>query len=335
MSQQPDNKRQRGGTSLDQLKNYTTVVADTGDFKLLDQYKPTDATTNPSLILQAATKPEYVALIDEAITFAKSQTDNPSDQLEWATDKVFVNFGLEILKHIPGRVSTEVDARLSFNKEASVAKAQRLITLYEKAGIDKSRILIKLGSTWEGIQAGAELESKHGISCNMTLLFSFAQAIACAEAGVTLISPFVGRIYDWFCKSTGKSDFSDDHSQDPGVQSVTKIYNYYKKFDYKTVVMGASFRNSGQVKALAGCDLLTISPKLLEELKNAEVDVPQCLKIEQAKQCETEKIELDEAKFRWMHNEDAMAVEKLAEGIRKFAVDSIKLEKMLSGKLGI
>jgi transaldolase len=337
VSQAPADKRVKtdGLCSLDQLKEKTIVVADTGDFKLIDQYKPTDATTNPSLILQAANKPEYSALIDEAIEFAKSKSSDTKEQLEWATDKVFVNFGIEILKHVPGRVSTEVDARLSFDKEASLAKALRLIALYKDAGIDKERVLIKLGSTWEGIQAGKVLEEEHDIHCNMTLLFSFAQAVACAEAGVTLISPFVGRIYDYFCKNGGRSDFSDDHSQDPGVKSVTQIYNYYKKFDYQTVVMGASFRNSGQIKALAGCDLLTIAPKLLEELKQSDVNVETNLTVDQAKACELEKVSLDEKTYRYLHNEDAMAVEKLAEGIRKFAVDSVKLEAMLSEKLGI
>merc|ERR1711934_794625 len=248
-----------------------------------------------------------MGIVDAAITAAKAGA-TLEEQVEIAMDKLFVDFGAEILKVVEGRVSTEVDARLSFDKEAQVAKAIKLIKMYEEKGISKERVLIKLSSTWEGIKAAEELEAEHGIHCNMTLLFSFAQAVACAEAGVTLISPFVGRIYDYFCKNGGKSDYSDDQSQDPGVKSVKKIYNYYKKFDYKTVVMGASFRNSGQIKALAGCDLLTIAPKLLEELKQSDVDVDSKLSVEQAKACDLEKISLDEKAYRYLHNEDAMAV---------------------------
>lgn len=332
----PPRKQSRLSNSLVQLKNLTTVVADTGDFALLEKYQPTDATTNPSLILQAASKPEYAHLVDDAIAFAKKKSNDKQEQLDWATDKVFVNFGLEILKRIPGRVSTEVDARLSFDKEKSIKKAKRIIELYNQAGISKDRVLIKLASTWEGIQAGADLEKNFQIHCNMTLLFSFAQAIACAEAKVTLISPFVGRIYDYFVKQNGKKDYSDAPATDPGVVSVSKIYNYYKKHDYKTVVMGASFRNIDQVKALAGCDLLTISPKLLNELAEEETcQVEEHLNEKLAEDRGVEHIyPVEESLFRWMHNEDAMAVEKLAEGIRKFAVDSIKLEKMLMEKLG-
>ena len=330
-------KQSKHSTSLEYLKSKTIVVADTGDFSLLEKFKPTDATTNPSLILQAAQKPEYAHLIDEAIKFAKSKSSDKEEQLEWATDKVFVNFGLEILKRIPGRVSTEVDARLSFDKEKSLEKAKRFIELYENEGISKDRILIKLASTWEGIQTGKDLEEKFNIHCNMTLLFSFAQAVACAEAKVTLISPFVGRIYDYFVKATGKKCYKEAPETDPGVISVSKIFNYYKKFDYKTVVMGASFRNTDQIKALCGCDLLTISPKLLGELDECDEIVSEKISVEKAKGEEfndLEKISLDEGAFRYLHNEDAMAVEKLAEGIRKFAVDSVKLEKMLLEKLG-
>jgi transaldolase len=244
-------------TSLDQLKALTTVVADTGDINLIAQYKPTDATTNPSLLLAAAQKPDYQKLFDDAIAFAKKEANSLDDQVEAAIDKLYVNFGVEILKHVPGRVSTEVDARLSFDMEKSIAKAKRFIKLYEEAGIGKERVLIKLASTWEGIQAAKQLESEMGIRCNLTLLFAFCQGVACAEAGVTLISPFVGRIYDWFVKSTGVKDYGP--GEDPGVKSVTSIYNYYKKFGYKTIVMGASFRNTNQILDLAGCDNLTIS----------------------------------------------------------------------------
>ncbi|KAF6106589.1 transaldolase 1 [Phyllostomus discolor] len=257
-------KRQRMENALDQLKQFTTVVADTGDFHAIDEYKPQDATTNPSLILAAAQMPAYQELVEEAIAYGKRLGGAQEGQIQNAIDKLYVLFGAEILKKIPGRVSTEVDARLSFDKEAMVARARRLIELYKDAGVGKDRVLIKLSSTWEGIQAGKELEEQHGIHCNMTLLFSFAQAVACAEAGVTLISPFVGRILDWHVANTDKKVY--EPLEDPGVRSVTKIYNYYKKFGYKTIVMGASFRNTGEIKALAGCDFLTISPKLLGEL---------------------------------------------------------------------
>ncbi|XP_040826634.1 transaldolase isoform X1 [Ochotona curzoniae] len=257
-------KRQRVESALEQLKQFTTVVADTGDFHAIEEYKPQDATTNPSLILAAAQMPAYQELVQEAVAYGKKLGGSQEQQLRNAMDKLFVLFGVEILKKIPGRVSTEVDARLSFDKAAMVARARRLIELYKEAGVSKERILIKLSSTWEGIQAGKELEEQHGIHCNMTLLFSFAQAVACAEAGVTLISPFVGRILDWHVANTDKKSY--EPLEDPGVQSVTRIYNYYKKFGYKTIVMGASFRNTGEVKALAGCDFLTIAPKLLAEL---------------------------------------------------------------------
>lgn len=318
-------------TSLDQLKKYTTVVADTGDIKLIAQYKPTDATTNPSLLYAAAQLSEYNHLFDDAIKFAKDTSGTLDEQVTAAIDKLYVNFGVEILKLVPGRVSTEVDARLSYDKEASIAKARRFIQLYEQAGISKERVLIKLGSTWEGIQAGKELEEKYGIHCNLTLLFSFAQAVACAEAGVTLISPFVGRIFDWYVKNTDKKVYAPD--EDPGVLSVTRIFNYYKKYGYKTIVMGASFRNTGQILALAGCDNLTISPKLLEQLKQSNEAVTQKLSVEQAQAQDLEKVSMDEKRFRWEHNEDQMAVEKLSEGIRKFASDTIKLEELIRKRL--
>ncbi|OQR68040.1 putative transaldolase isoform 1 [Tropilaelaps mercedesae] len=295
------------------------------------EYKPTDATTNPSLILQAAKLPQYAALIDKAVSYGKSKGNSPCQQLEEAMDKLFVLFGNEILKIVPGRVSTEVDARLSFDKDASIAKALKLISLYEELGISKERVLIKLASTWEGIQAARVLEEQHGIHVNMTLLFNFTQAIACAEAGATLISPFVGRILDWYVANTDKKSF--EPLEDPGVKSVTKIYNYYKKFRYNTVVMGASFRNTGEVKALAGCDLLTISPGLLKELANSNEAVPQHLKAENAANLQLEKISVDEKRFRWDMNEDQMATEKLSDGIRKFAADARKLEALIQEKL--
>ncbi|KFZ36586.1 transaldolase [Shewanella mangrovi] len=313
--------------TLAQLKSVTTIVADTGDIEAIKRYQPEDATTNPSLILKASQIPEYAGLIDEAVAWAKQQSSDSAQQLEDAGDKLAVNIGLEILKIVPGRISTEVDARLSFDKEASVAKAKKLIKLYQDAGIDKSRILIKLASTWEGICAAKELEAE-GINCNLTLLFSFAQARACAEAGVYLISPFVGRILDWYKKSTGK-DYTA--SEDPGVVSVSSIYNYYKKHGYKTVVMGASFRNTGEIIELAGCDRLTIGPNLLEELANADTVIE--AKLTATTDVVAAPAPLTEAEFRWEFNEDAMAVEKLAEGIRNFAIDQGKLEAMLTTKL--
>jgi len=314
-------------TSLESLKKYTTVVADTGDFESIAKFKPQDATTNPSLILQASQKPQYAHLIQDALDYAKRHSD---DQVSWAFDKLLVNFGAEILKIVPGRVSTEVDARLSFDREGSIAKAKRLISMYEKMGISKDRVLIKLASTWEGIQAAKELESVHGIHCNLTLLFSFPQAVACAEAKVTLISPFVGRILDWYKKSTGQSY---DGPRDPGVLSVQQIYNYYKRHGYKTIVMGASFRNISEIEELTGCDYLTISPALLEELASSQNELTPRLSKEQAAIFDMPKMSLDEKAFRWLLNEDAMATEKLSEGIRKFGEDGIKLETMLRQKL--
>ena len=313
--------------ALTQLKSFTTIVADTGDIEAIKRYQPEDATTNPSLILKAAQIPEYASLIDNAVAWAKSQSNDQAQQIEDAGDKLAVNIGVEILKLVPGRISTEVDARLSFDKQGSINKAHKLIKLYKEAGIDKSRILIKLASTWEGICAAKELEQE-GINCNLTLLFSFAQARACAEAGVYLISPFVGRILDWYKKDTGK-DYTAE--TDPGVISVTEIYDYYKQHGYSTVVMGASFRNIGEIIELAGCDRLTIGPALLEELANTDVIVTEKLKA--VSPSSTAPTALTEAEFRWAFNEDAMAVDKLAEGIRNFAIDQGKLEVMLKEKL--
>lgn len=311
---------------LTQLKAYTKVVADTGDFESMKTYKPTDATTNPSLIYQASQDEKYKHLIDDAIAYARKEDDDIKEQLSKAMDKLAVNFGLEILKIVPGRVSTEVDARLSFDTEATVKKAKELITLYEKSGIDRSRVLIKIAATWEGIKA-AEILEKEEIHCNVTLLFSLPQAIASAEAGVRLISPFVGRILDWHKKAIGAEML--ENIEDPGVTSVKQIYNYYKKFGYPTQIMGASFRNIGEIVALAGCDLLTISPALLQELETAEGDLERKLSNETAFQQEIERIEMDEKTFRWMLNENAMATEKLAEGIRNFTKDLIELEKQI------
>ncbi|CAB3367866.1 Hypothetical predicted protein [Cloeon dipterum] len=325
---EPTSKKSKMSSSLAQLKELTTVVADSGDFEVMEKYKPTDATTNPSLILLAAKMPQYKHLIEKAVEYGKSAGKNEKEQLEEAMDKLLVLFGTEILKIVPGRVSTEVDAKLSFDKNGSVKKAIKLISMYKEHGIEKERILIKLASTWEGIQAAKELEEKHGIHCNLTLLFSFCQAVACAEAGVTLISPFVGRILDWYVANTDKKSYKPE--EDPGVVSVTRIYNYYKKFNYKTVVMGASFRNIGEVKALAGCDLLTISPKLLEELDSSNEPVPIKLSSEKAKSSSEKKIELSEEQFRWMLNEDQMATDKLSDGIRKFSEDARKLEKLIT-----
>jgi len=309
---------------LESLKRYTTVVADTGDIDAIHQYQPEDATTNPSLIYQAAPKPEYARLLDDAIHFASQNPGDPRARLEADMDKLMVNFGCEILRIVPGRVSTEVDAALSFDTEGTVAKAHRLIALYEAAGIARERVLIKIASTWEGIRAAERLE-REGIHCNLTLLFSFAQAVACAEARVTLISPFVGRIYDWYRKERG-TDIPAD--QDPGVASVTAIYNYFKKFGYQTQVMGASFRNLQQIVRLAGCDLLTISPDLLAQMEKTQGAVERCLSVETARASDAEEIHLDEKTFRWLHNEDAMASDKLSEGIRKFNADTRKLEQL-------
>ena len=312
---------------LDSLRELTVVVADTGDIDAIRQYKPEDATTNPSLILSAAALPQYVALIDEAIAYGKQQSQDKAQQLVDAEDKLAVNIGLEILKLVPGRVSTEVDARLSYDTDATVAKARKLIALYEAAGINKNRILIKIASTWQGIRA-AEILEKEGINCNLTLLFSEAQARACAEAGVYLISPFVGRILDWYKANTDKKEYAP--AEDPGVISVTKIYNYYKQYGYKTVVMGASFRNVGEIIELAGCDRLTIAPPLLKTLHETPNAVVRKLGFQGEVQAKPQP--LTEAEFYWQHNSDAMAVEKLAEGIRKFAVDQGKLEEMLLSK---
>lgn len=317
-------------STLDDLKKITTVVADTGEFEEIKQYKPTDATTNPSLILAAAAKPEYQALVDEAISFGKKKGTSPELIKDHAMEKLFVNFGLEILKIVPGRVSTEVDARLSFDIQGSLDKAKRLIALYEAAGIPRERILIKLAATWEGTRVAEQLE-KEGIHCNMTLLFSLAQAVCCAQVKATLISPFVGRILDWYKKAEGKDSYPP--AEDPGVKSVTEIYNYYKKMDIKTEIMGASFRNSGEILALAGCDLLTIAPKFLGELSASTAPVVRMLNPEKAKALPIQKITLEEKDFRWMHSESAMGTEKLYEGIRSFADAARKLEAMLQPKL--
>ena len=315
-------------TQLDSLRKMTVVVADTGDIDAIKKYQPQDATTNPSLILSASALPQYAPLIDEAVAYAKAQSSDKAQQLIDAEDKLAVNIGLEILKIVPGRISTEVDARLSYNTQATVEKARKLIALYNAAGISNDRILIKIASTWQGIRA-AEILEKEGINCNLTLLFSEAQARACAEAGVYLISPFVGRILDWYKANTDKKEYAS--AEDPGVISVTKIYNYYKEYGYKTVVMGASFRNVGEIIELAGCDRLTIAPALLKELQENSTALVR--KLEYKGEVKAKPQPLTEAEFYWQHNSDAMAVEKLAEGIRKFAVDQEKLEAMLSAKL--
>ena len=315
-------------TQLDSLRKMTVVVADTGDIDAIKKYQPQDATTNPSLILSASALPQYAPLIDEAIAYAKAQSADKTQQLIDAEDKLAVNIGLEILKIVPGRISTEVDARLSYDTQATVEKARKLIALYNAAGISNDRILIKIASTWQGIRA-AEILEKEGINCNLTLLFSEAQAPAGAEAGVYLISPFVGRILDWYKANTDKKEYAP--AEDPGVISVTKIYNYYKEYGYKTVVMGASFRNVGEIIELAGCDRLTIAPALLKELQ--ENTTPLVRKLEYKGEVKAKPQPLTEAEFYWQHNSDAMAVEKLADGIRKFAVDQEKLEAMLSAKL--
>ncbi|MEB0137739.1 MULTISPECIES: transaldolase [unclassified Undibacterium] len=305
---------------LEQLKQYTTVVADTGDFQAIKAYTPRDATTNPSLILKAVQKPEYRPLLEAAV---RATVGRPVDD---TIDHLLIAFGLEILQQIPGRVSTETDARLSFDTAATVAKGRQLIALYEAAGIARERILIKIASTWEGIRA-AEILERDGIRCNMTLLFSLAQAVACAEAGAQLISPFVGRIYDWYKNKTGQEIFGAD---DPGVVSVKKIYSYYRKFGYRTEVMGASFRNTSQILELAGCDLLTISPELLQKLADSNNPISAKLSPEIAAASTVEKIDMHEAAFRYQLNDDAMATEKLAEGIRAFCADTVKLEHMIS-----
>src|SRR5436190_1449265 len=310
-------------SQLESLRSHCLVVADSGDIEAVARWRPQDATTNPSLLVTAAQDPRFQHVVDAAIKEARGDAAA-------AMDGLFVQFGREILKHVAGRVSTEVDARLSFDGAASMARAKRLIALYEKHGVSRERVLIKLASTWEGIRAAQKLE-REGIHCNMTLLFSFAQAVACADAGVTLISPFVGRIYDWHKAARKVDDIPLE--EDPGVASVTKIYRYYKKFGYKTQVMGASFRKTGQILALAGCDLLTIAPDLLEKLSASHGDVPKKLSPAEAAGDRMEKISLDEKSYRWMHNEDAMAVEKLSEGIRRFDADARKLEQVTASLL--
>ena len=309
---------------LEQLKTCTTVVADTGNFLQLAQFAPRDATTNPSLILKAVQSADYAPLLKDTVT---AHQGKPLDEI---VDQVLVRFGLEILKVVPGRVSTEVDARLSFDKAGTLARARRIMALYEAAGIGRERVLIKIASTWEGIQAAAELE-REGIHCNLTLLFSFCQAVACGAAGIQLISPFVGRIYDWYKKSAGAAwdEAAQAGANDPGVKSVTQIFNYYKKHGIATEVMGASFRNIGQIRALAGCDLLTISPDLLAQLQSSEEPLARALDAEAARAADIPAVSFDEAGFRFALNQDAMATEKLAEGIRLFAVDSAKLDQMI------
>jgi transaldolase len=313
---------------LDQLKTMTNIVADTGDVDAIRRVQPEEATTNPSLLLKASTLPEYSNLIDDAIEWAKGQSSCKKQQVEDASDKIAVGIGMEILKVVPGRISTEVDARLSFDMEASLKKARKLIKLYNEAGISNDRVLIKLASTWEGIQVGSILE-REGIHCNLTLLFSFAQARACAEAGVTLISPFVGRILDWYKAKNPGAEYTSE--TDPGVVSVRAIYNYYKEHGYKTTVMGASFRNIGEITALAGVDRLTISPNLLEELAATQGNLPRVLK--DSGGSKKRPASLTEGQFRFDHNEDQMATEKLSEGIRGFVADQIKLEKALAERL--
>ena len=312
-------------TQLDQLKQITTVVADTGDIEAIARFTPVDATTNPSLLLKAAALPQYKDLLVTAKSWAQTQGGSEQTQLDNMTDRLAVEIGREILNIIPGRISTEVDARLSFNTEATLERARKLISLYAESGIDKERILIKIASTWEGIQAARQLE-KEGINCNLTLLFSFAQAAACADAGVFLISPFVGRILDWY-KANEEGDFSG--ANDPGVQSVTGIYNYYKANGYNTIVMGASFRNISEIQELAGCDRLTIAPALMQELEENSSALVTKLSADNAASSQG-KLSLNEAEFRWMMNEDPMATEKLAQGIRSFAADQVKLEKLLA-----
>ncbi|AXF77302.1 transaldolase [Erwinia tracheiphila] len=313
---------------LTSLRQLTTVVADTGDIAAMKLYKPQDATTNPSLILSAAQIPEYRKLIDEAVDWAREQSSKKEEKIQHAADKLAVNIGLEILKLVPGRISTEVDARLSYDMEGSVNKARALIKLYNDAGISNDRILIKLASTWQGIRAAEQLE-KEGINCNLTLLFSFAQARACAEAGVYLISPFVGRILDWYKANTDKKEYAAH--EDPGVVSVTEIYKYYKQHGYETVVMGASFRNLGEIIELAGCDRLTISPGLLKEL--AESEGPLERKLSWQGEVKARPAKMTEPEFLWQHNQDPMAVDKLAQGIRNFAIDQGKLDKMIADLL--
>jgi transaldolase len=316
-------------TQLEQLKEFTRVVADTADFESMKQFKPQDATTNPSLVYAATQKPEYGHLLEEVLADRRKSGLSGRQQIEDICDHLLVQFGCDILEIVPGRVSTETDARLSFDVEGSINKARRLIQLYEERKIPRERVLIKIASTWEGLNAAGQLQ-KEGIRCNLTLLFSLVQAVRAGEAPVQLISPFVGRIYDWY-KKENKRDYKG--AEDPGVQSVTEIYTYYKKFDIPTEVMGASFRNTGQILELAGCDCLTISPELMEELSRSTDPVERKLSPEKAKAANVNKLELDEKRFRWLLNENAMATEKLAEGIRKFAADVVKLEKFVASKL--
>jgi len=316
-------------SQLDQLKAFTTVVADTGDFESIKTYSPQDATTNPTLIYKAVQLDEYKPLLAKAIADNQSSSLSGPALVKKIIDDLLILFGTEILKIVPGRVSTEVDARLSFDVDATVAKARYLIGLYEKEGISRERVLIKIASTWEGAKA-AEIVQKEGINCNLTLMFSLAQAIACADAGVRLISPFVGRIYDYYKATTGKEYHG---AEDPGVLSVNGIYNYYKKFGYETQVMGASFRNTGQIIELAGCDLLTISPDLLAELQSSDAPLTRKLSAEAAQSMEIERLDVDEKLYRWLLNEDAMATDKLADGIRKFAADIVKLEGIIASQI--
>ncbi len=316
-------------SQLAQLKKFTTVVADTGDFEAMKAYEPQDATTNPSLILKASQQEQYLGLVDQAVAEHKNSSLSGDALVQGIIDRILILFGCEILKIVPGRVSTETDARLSFDIEGTLDKARTLIGLYEKEGISRDRVLIKIASTWEGIKA-AEVLEKEGIHCNLTLMFSLVQAVACAEAKTQLISPFVGRIYDWYKASTGKEYTGAD---DPGVQSVVEIFTYYKKYGYPTEVMGASFRNKSQILELAGCDLLTISPDLLEELASSEEPVEQKLSADDAAKSDIERLELDEKTFRYLLNDNAMATEKTAEGIRKFAADMVKLEEIVAAKV--
>ncbi len=311
---------------LSQLKELTTIVIDTGDIDAIKQYTPIDATTNPSLLFNAAQKPQYKHLVEDAIKYGRKMDGDAKQQANHIIDKLAVNFGSEILKIIPGRVSTEVDARLSFDKEATIKKALKLLALYQEQGIGRERILIKIASTWEGIEAAKEL-SKEGVNVNMTLIFSLIQSIGAALAGVTIISPFVGRILDWYKKNENKEGYPA--AEDPGVKSVTQIYNYFKKMGFKTSVMGASFRNTDEILELAGCDLLTIAPQLMKELQEAQGPVERKLDAQKAKQNTIQEISYNEKTFRWLMNEDAMATEKLAEGIRNFTKDTIKLEKFI------
>lgn len=312
-------------SKLDQLKTMTTVVADTGDFAAIAEYKPRDATTNPSLIYKAAQMPQYRELVEEAVAFGRDRGSDAAEHARWTMDRMAVNFGVEILKIVPGRVSTEVDARLSFDTEATIRRAEALVELYQGAGIDPGKqVLFKVASTWEGIRAAEQLE-RRGLHCNLTLMFSFAQAVAAAEAGATLVSPFVGRILDWYRQAENVAGYPAD--EDPGVRSVTRIFNYFKRHGFDTVVMGASFRNTEEILALAGCDLLTISPTLLAELADADGEVTRKLDAEAARAMNIDKVSFGEPGFRWALNEDAMATEKLSQGIRLFAADTQKLEQ--------